>query len=242
MAGVLTGRVVVVFGGSSGIGLATARLAQAEGASVTIIGRDAEKLRTVSATIANSHWRATDVTDADWVAHSVAHLSVIDHVFVSVGQGGASDVLTSTAEELRRPFEDRVFGTFNVVRAVVPKIREGSITLMSGMNASRTRPRASAQTAALCAVESLSRTLALDLAPIRVNAVAPGWIDTPRLDRSFGAEKTNRVEAIARQLPGKRIGSANEVASAVLLLMTNSYINGEVLHIDGGGRFTSAPG
>ena len=102
MAGALTGRVVVVFGGSSGIGLATARLAQAEGASVTIIGRDAEKLRTASATIAGSDWRSTDVTDVDGVARAVAHLGVVDHVFVSVGQGGASDILMSTAEELRR--------------------------------------------------------------------------------------------------------------------------------------------
>ena len=240
MTGALTGRVVVVFGGSSGIGLATAEAAQVEGASVTIIGRDVEKLRSVSATIAGSDWRSTDVTDADGVARAVAHLSVVDHVFVSVGQGGASNVLTSTAEELRRPFEERVFGTFNVVRAVAPKMREGSITLMSGMYASRIRPQASAQTAALCAVESLVCTLALDLAPIRVNAVAPGWIDTPRLDRSFGAEKATRIEAIARQLPGKRIGGADEVAAAVLLLMTNPYINGEVLHIDGGGRFASA--
>ena len=237
MAGALIGQVVIVFGGSSGIGLATARLAQLVGASVTIIGRDVEKLRAASATIAGSDWRSTDVTDVDGIARSVAHLNAVHHVFLSVGQGGASDVLKSAAEDLRRPFEERVFGTFNVVRAVAPKMREGSITLMSGMYASRIRPHASAQTAALCAVESLARTLALDLAPIRVNAVAPGWIDTPRLERSFGAEKASRIEAIARELPGKRIGNTDEIASAIILLMTNRYINGEVLHIDGGGRF-----
>jgi NAD(P)-dependent dehydrogenase (short-subunit alcohol dehydrogenase family) len=241
MAGALTGQVVIVFGGSSGIGLGTAKVAQAEGASVMIIGRDVEKLRAASATIAGSDWRSTDVMDVDGIARSVTHLSAVDHVFLSVGQGGASNVLTNAAEDLRRPFEERVFGTFNVVRAVAPKMREGSITLMSGMYASRIRPHASAQTAALCAVESLARTLALDLAPIRVNAVAPGWIDTPRLDQSFGAEKATRIEAIARHLPGKRIGNTNEVATAVLLLMTNRYINGEVLHIDGGGRTASAP-
>ena len=163
MPGVLTNRIVVVFGGSSGIGLAAAQRARAEGASVMIIGRDAEKLRTVSATIAGSDWRSTDVTDVDGVAQSVSHLSVIDHVFVSVGQGGASDVLTDTADDLRRPFEERVFGAFNVVRAVAPKMRDGSITLMSGMYASRIRPQASAQTAALCAVESRGGTNAHDI-------------------------------------------------------------------------------
>jgi NAD(P)-dependent dehydrogenase (short-subunit alcohol dehydrogenase family) len=104
------------------------------------------------------------------------------------------------------------------------------------MFASRIRPGASAQTAALCAVESLARTLAIDLAPIRVNAVAPGWIDTPRLTRAFGPEKPSRIAAIAQQLPGKSIGSPEQVADAVLLLMTNRFMNGEILHIDGAGR------
>ncbi len=139
---------------------------------------------------------------------------------------------------LRQPFEDRIFGTFTIMRAAAPKMGgNSSITLMSGMNASRVRPEASAQTAALCGVESLARTLALDLAPIRVNAVAPGWVDTQRLERTFGAERAVRVETIARQLPGKRIGAPDEVARAVLLLMTNAYMNGEVLHIDGAGRY-----
>jgi NAD(P)-dependent dehydrogenase (short-subunit alcohol dehydrogenase family) len=238
MQGRLAGEVVVVFGGSAGIGLAAARLAQAEGAAVTIVGRDAGRLARAAATV-RAEWRAADVCDADGVSRSLAHLTRINHVFVSVGHGGSASVMTSPIEELRRPFEERVFGTFNVVRAAAPRMTDGSFTLISGMNASRIRPQASAQTAALCAVESLARTLALDLAPIRVNAVAPGWIDTERLDRSFGAEKAARVDAIARQLPGRRIGHADEVASAVLLLMTNRYINGEVLHIDGAGRFAS---
>ena len=166
-----------------------------------------------------------------------AHLNAIDHIFVSVGEGGTSDILTSSMDDLRRPFEERVFATFNVLRAAIPKMRNGSIMLMSGMNASRLRRGASAQTAALCAVEFLTRTLALDLAPIRINAVAPGWIDTTRLDRAFGSEKPTRISGIASHLPGKRIGAAEEVARVVLMLMTVAFINGEVVHIDGAGRF-----
>lgn len=237
MPGPLINQVVVVFDGSTGIGLATARLARAEGASVTIVSRDMEKLKAASAIIAGSEWRAADVRDGDAVARSLERLPNVDHVFVSVDQGGTSDILTSSMEVLRLPFEERVFGTFNVIRAVTPNMKGGSITLISGMNASRVRSEASAQTAALCAVESLVRTLALDLAPIRVNAVAPGWIDTPRLDRMFGAEKTDRIENIASQLPGKRIGVADEVARVVLMMMTVAYMNGEVLHVDGAGRY-----
>jgi NAD(P)-dependent dehydrogenase (short-subunit alcohol dehydrogenase family) len=237
MQGTLTNQAVVVFGGSSGIGLATAKLASAEGATVTIVGRDVDRLRAAADAMPRSEWRSTDIRDIDGVLRSVAHLDAIDHIFVSVGEGGTSDILASSMDDLRRPFEERVFATFNVLKAGIPKMKNGSITLMSGMNASRIRRGAPAQTAALCAVESLARTLALDLAPIRINAVAPGWIDTTRLDRAFGNEKSARISSIASQLPGKRIGAAEEVARVVFMLMTVPFINGEVLHIDGAGRF-----
>jgi NAD(P)-dependent dehydrogenase (short-subunit alcohol dehydrogenase family) len=228
---------VIVFGGSSGIGFATAQLCGAEGAEITLVGRDIGKLETAAGGIPKSEWRAADVRDESAVAGALAHLDRIDHVFISVGAGGASNILKDDMSSLRQPFEERIFGIFAVVRSARPRMTGGSITLMSGMYASRVRPDASAQTAALCAVESLARTLAVDLAPTRVNAVAPGWVDTPRLTRSFGREKASRVEAIAAQLPGKRIGRADEIARAVLLVMTNEYINGEVLHVDGAGRF-----
>lgn len=227
---------VVVFGASTGLGLALAELAHAESARVTLLGRGVERLKSVAARLAGSEWRKADVCDGLAVADALSTIERIDHIFVSVGLGGGSDVLKSDMASLRQPFEERVFGTLNIVRAAIPRMREGSITLMSGMHAARPHAGASAQTAALCAVESLARTLALDLAPVRVNAVAPGWVDTPRLDRSLGAEKNTRVEAIARRLPGKRIGRPEEVAAAVIMLMTNAYINGEVLHVDGGGR------
>ena len=237
MEGQLERKRVIVFGGSSGIGLATAQLCRAEGAEITLIARDIGKLEAAATGVAKSEWRAADVRDESAVAEALGHLDRIDHVFISVGAGGASNILKDDVSLLRQPFEERIFGTFAVVRSARPKMTGGSITLMSGMYASRVRPDASAQTAALCAVESLARTLALDLAPTRVNAVAPGWVDTPRLTRSFGREKTTRVDAIAAQLPGKRIGRADEIARAVLMLMTNDYINGEILHVDGAGRF-----
>ncbi len=233
-----SGQRVVVFGASGGIGLAAAQLCHAEGAEITLIGRDIAKLQTASAALPGSQWRAADVRDEAAVGQSLASHARIDHVFISVGLGGTSSILTSDMASLRQPFEERIFGTFTIIRAAAPKMDGGSsITLVSGMNASRVRPEASAQTAALCGVESLARTLSLDLAPIRVNAVAPGWVDTQRLERTFGSERAVRVETIARQLPGKRIGAPDEVARAVLLLMTNAYMNGEVLHIDGAGRY-----
>ena len=92
-------------------------------------------------------------------------------------------------------------------------------------------------TTALAGVEAMTPALALELAPIRVNAVTPGLIDTPLLQNTYGPERDTIVKNRAAILPGKRIGTAAEVAQAMLMLMTNEYITGAVLHIDGGGRF-----
>ena len=112
---------MIVFGGSSGIGLATARLASAEGASVTIIGRDVDRLKAAAEGMPGSEWRSTDIRDMDGVLRSLAHVDAIDHIFVSVGEGGTSDILTSSMDDLRRPFEERIFATFNILKAAIPK-------------------------------------------------------------------------------------------------------------------------
>lgn len=148
MARQLEGQRVVAFGGSGGIGLATALLCHERGADITLIGRDVEKLEAAVATLARSEWRSADVRNEAAVAQALASLGCIDHVFISVGLGGASNILRGDMASLRRPFEERIFGTFTIVRAAAPKMKESSITLMSGMNASRVRPGASAQTAA----------------------------------------------------------------------------------------------
>lgn len=237
MANALAGKAVVIFGGSTGLGLATAQLAHAEAAVVTVVGRDKARLEAAQRSMPGSQWRTADVRDEAAVGAALSTLPQIDHVFVSVGLAGGANVLTSDMTALRQPFEERVFGTFTILRAALPKMKSGSLKLMSGLHASRPHAGASAQTAALSAVESLARTLCLDLAPIRVNAVAPGWIDTPRLDRSLGANKGARVHAIAATLPVKRIGRAEEVARVVLMLMTNEFMNGEIVHVDGAGRY-----
>ena len=92
-------------------------------------------------------------------------------------------------------------------------------------------------TAVLSAVEALAPALALELAPVRVNAVTPGLIDTPLLHTAHGAERDTIVQNRAAILPGRRVGTADEVAQVILTMMTNAYLTGEVVHMDGGGRF-----
>ncbi len=138
----LSGQRVVVFGASGGIGLAAAQLCHAEGAEITLIGRDIAKLQTASAALPGSQWRAADVRDEAAVGQSLASHARIDHVFISVGLGGTSSILTSDMASLRQPFEERIFGTFTIIRAAAPKMDGGSsITLVSGMNASRVAAR-----------------------------------------------------------------------------------------------------
>ena len=233
------GKRLVIIGGSSGIGLETARLALAEGAFVTIAGRSEERLRRASERIAPAGERlrevVADLSNESSVRSLFAGERRVDHVFVPAGElrPGGGDLMTSDIDALRSILEVRVLGLTYVVRQARPMMESGSITLMSGLYSTRPAPGIGMAAAAIAAVEGLTRALALDLAPIRVNAVAPGPIDTPLWD-SFGAQR-EAILARGAALPVGRIGRAEDVAAAVIFLMSNGFITGAVLPIDGGG-------
>jgi NAD(P)-dependent dehydrogenase (short-subunit alcohol dehydrogenase family) len=159
----------------------------------------------------------------------------VDHVFLPAGelQPGGGDVLGTDLDGLRSIVESRLLGVVRVVRQARPRMVGGSITLMSGLYATRPAAGAAFGAAAVAAVEGLTRALALDLAPTRVNAVAPGLIDTPLWD-AFGPQRET-ILATGAALPVGRIGRPEEVAAAVLFLMSNGFVTGTVLSIDGGG-------
>jgi NAD(P)-dependent dehydrogenase (short-subunit alcohol dehydrogenase family) len=233
----LQGAHVVVMGGSTGIGLAAAQLARQAGAEVTIAGRSQEKLAQAQRALGEVRTVAADITDEAAVQQVFEGLSRVDHVLISAGTIINGRIVDNDLANLRRIIDERIWGLTYVVRHAVPRMPQGSITFTSGGLSSRPRVGAAMLTGALAAVEALARALALELAPLRVNAVTPGLIDTPLLHTAYGAERDTMVKNRAAVLPGKRIGSADEVAQAILLLMTNEYITGEVLHIDGGSRY-----
>jgi NAD(P)-dependent dehydrogenase (short-subunit alcohol dehydrogenase family) len=181
----LHGKRVVIIGGSSGIGLETARLALAEGAFVTIAGRSEERLRRASESFAPAGERlravVADLSEESSVRSLFAGESRVDHVFVPAGElrPGGGDLMKADVDAMRSILEVRVLGIAHVVRQARRKMEGGSITLMSGLYSTRPAPGVGMAVAALGAVEALTRALALDLAPIRVNAVAPGVTDTP---------------------------------------------------------------
>jgi NAD(P)-dependent dehydrogenase (short-subunit alcohol dehydrogenase family) len=233
----LKGANIVVMGGSSGIGLAAAKLAQHEGASVTIAGRSLEKLAQAQRELGEVRTVVADVTDDASVGRVFDKLDHVDHVLISAGTIVNGRLLDNDLATLRHIVDERIWGPTYVVRHARPRMTSGSITFTSGGLSSRQRLGAAMITAGLAAVEALAPALALELAPVRVNAVTPGLIDTPLLHAAYGANRDALVNSRAAALPGKRVGTADEVAQAIIMLMTNEYINGAVLHIDGGGRF-----
>ena len=233
----LQGKQVVVLGGSGGIGLATARLAKQAGAIVTITGRSEEKLRQAAAELGEVQFVVGNIADETAVRDIFEKIDTVDHVFFAAGGlGGGGRIVDTDIQNLRPAIDERIWGSVYVVKYAAPRMSAGSITLMSGLFSSRPVPGIAIIAAAVGAVESMTRALALELAPIRVNALVPGYIDTPLLEAAFGERRDAVVADVASQLPTQRIGAAAEVAQAALFLMTNEFITGEVLHIDGGGR------
>ncbi|HWM22591.1 MAG TPA: SDR family oxidoreductase [Ilumatobacteraceae bacterium] len=232
----LDGAVVVVAGASSGLGLATAKAAHAAGADVVIVARNPERLEAARDAVGgNTRGRALDAADADAVEALFDELGHVDHVASFTGEQPAATVADTTHELYQRALDARVWAARNLCAAGAPRMSEGgSFTFCSGISAWRPRPNRAAGAAATAALESFARGMAVELAPLRVNTVCPGSFDTPVLDRAFGAGKEAALRPYLSALPLGRLGQPDELAHAVLFLMTNGYVTGTVLHVDGG--------
>jgi len=233
----LKNSLVVVLGGSTGIGLATAKAAKSEGAQVIVTGRSTEKLQRAQAELGtDARTVMLDVADETGTQKFFQELAHVDHVFITAGTLLSDKKLKPDSPTLRPAMDTRFWGALYAAKYAAPKIRAGgSITFMSGTAAWRPLVGASVASASCGAVEAFARALAVDLAPIRVNTIEPGYVDTPLLDSLFGSQKNEVLAAAAARLPVKRIGTAEDIAEAVLFLMKNGYVTGITLTIDGGG-------
>jgi NAD(P)-dependent dehydrogenase (short-subunit alcohol dehydrogenase family) len=232
----LDGASVVVLGASSGLGLATACAARAAGAKVTIVAREQERLERAQEQVGTgTRAKALDAADATAVAILFEELGTVDHVASFTGEQPEAPVGDTSHELYQRAMDARVWAARNICAAAAPRMPPGgSFTFCSGVSAWRPRARRSAGAAATAALESFSRAMAVELAPIRVNTVCPGAFDTPVLDRAFGTRKEEALAPYLAQLPLSRLGHPAELAHAVLFLMTNTFVTGTVLHVDGG--------
>ena len=227
---------VVVVGASSGLGLATAVAAREAGAEVVIVARDQGRLDQACASVGGSTRAfALDAADAAAVEAMFAELGAVDHVASFTGEQPSGSVADTTHEQYQRALDARVWAARNLCAAAAPRMPPtGSFTFCSGVSAWRPRPMRAAGAAATAALESYARGMAVELAPIRVNTVCPGSFDTPVLDRAFGERKDEAMKPYLSTLPLGRLGRPEELAHAVLFLMTNGYTTGTVLHVDGG--------
>ncbi|WP_054311895.1 SDR family oxidoreductase [Mesorhizobium sp. 1M-11] len=237
----VTGRVLVV-GGSSGMGLALARQLLSEGSEVTIAGRSQAKLDAASGSLGNPSSLRTAVADIsreDEVSGLFAGTGELDHIVSTAADIGASYRLLPELDiaEARKVVDSKFFGPLLLAKHGVPVLSEkGSITFTSGINAYRPAARGSVTAAMNGALASLVRALAVELGPIRVNAVSPGWVDTPIWQHVAGDAKTATLDAMAARLPVGRIGRPEDIADAIRFLMRNGFVTGTVLHAEGGHR------
>ncbi len=229
----LAGKKIIVVGGSSGIGLATAELAKAEGADVIIASRNAERVKTAAAKI-GARGIPADVTSDQSVADLFRACGTTDHVVVSAAQLRTGPFRTVAMDDVRATLEGKFWGAWRCARAA--EIRPGgSLTLVSGFLSIRPRPNSTIVSAANGALESLARSLALELAPIRVNCVSPGIVDTPIRAAMPDAARIEMLAKAAAALPVRRVGLGEDIARQILAFMTNGFMTGSIVYLDGGG-------
>jgi NAD(P)-dependent dehydrogenase (short-subunit alcohol dehydrogenase family) len=233
----LTGQRIVVIGGSSGMGLATAHAAAAAGALVTIASTSKERINAALAELPDSCDGAVlDVRDEAAVAELFTRIDELDHVVFTAGDQADRRALKELPlDQARRTFDVRFWGAVAVAKHAAPRIRPGgSITLTTGTIGVRPVPGAALASAGSAAAEGLTRGLAVDLAPVRVNAVRSGAVRTPLWDAIPEPQRATVLDSFAQRALTKTVGEPQQIAAAHLYLMENQFVTGTVLTVDGG--------
>lgn len=230
----LNGQRVLVCGGTSGIGAATARLFAGQGADTVVTGRDAERLAKAAADGLTA--RRLDAASEEEVAAFFAEDAVYDHLVLALSGGaGAGPFATLDLADLRGGFEAKFWLHLRLVQAALPRLAAGgSVTFVTASSARAALPGTAGLAAINGALEAMVPPLAAELAPLRVNAVSPGVIETPWWDAVPAEQRAAMFAEHAAALPVGRVGRPEDVAQAILLAATNGFITGGVIECNGG--------
>jgi NAD(P)-dependent dehydrogenase (short-subunit alcohol dehydrogenase family) len=247
--GTLAGATVVVIGGSGGMGLGVARSAAARGASVVVAARSVTEPAAVSALVTDDltpalgaavigpvEAVACDLADADSVAALFDRSPAADHLVITATPGSAGgSFLDTEIEQARGVVDGKLWGSWRAARLAARAMPgSGSILFTTGGLSVRPAPGRVAVSVAFAAVEALARALAVELAPLRVNAIRPGLTDTGMWSTVPAAERAAIFDGFARTAPAGRVGQASDIGEAAVYLMTAGFVTGAVLDVDGG--------
>ena len=238
----LVGQTVVVIGGSSGIGFETARRARAEGADVVLTGRNPERLKQAALELDAKSTPAFDANDPAALKRFFETLPTpIDHVMVTAGGPHYGPLLDMDFDQARRAISEHVLLALEVARNAAGKMRPGGTLLfMSGTGGRRPRAGLGIIPAVVAAMPKLIASLALELAPVRVNLIAPGFVDTPLSATLLGDRLDERRDQLRTTLPIGRVVGPGDVAALAVHLMTNTAVTGATYDIDGGQQLVEA--
>jgi NAD(P)-dependent dehydrogenase (short-subunit alcohol dehydrogenase family) len=229
---------IVLLGGTSGIGFATARAALDAGASVVVVSSNSRRVDQAIASLGpRAEGQAVDLGDETAVRGLFERLGRFDHLVYSAGDPLQIGLLADTdLDAMRKAFDIRVFGALAAAKHAAPHLRPGGSVVLTGGIASLRPQKGWTSVASICgAMEGFMRALAVELAPIRVNLVSPGLVKTPLWDGMPEAQREALYAASAASLPVGRVGEADDIAQAYLYLMSNRYSTGQTVVADGGG-------
>jgi NAD(P)-dependent dehydrogenase (short-subunit alcohol dehydrogenase family) len=240
--GSLQGQAVVLIGGSAGIGLETARLARVEGADVILVGRDPDHLKQAAAEVDARTTAAFDATDPERLEQFFAELpGPIDHVLVTAGGNYYARLADLDFAQARRLIDEHLLLPMHIARIVTGRMRPGgSLLFMGGTGGRRAALGLTLPGALTAAGPALIANLALELAPVRVNLIAAGFVDTPLSARLLGDDLDRRREQLRATLPTGRVVGPDDVAALAVHLMSNTALTGATYDIDGGQQFVAA--
>lgn len=237
----LLGKNVVVIGGSAGIGFETARKARAEGAEVILAGRNPERLAAAAAELGAAGTAAFDANDPAAIEKFFHDLTTpVDHVMVTAGGPSYGRLADLDYAQMRRGIDEHLLLILQVARVTADKVRPGgTLVFMGGTGGRRPAVGLAIVSTVTVALPALIASLALELAPVRVNLIAAGFVDTPLSASLLGDDLEDRREQLRAKLPIRRVVEAADVGALAVHLMVNTALTGATFDIDGGQQLVS---